>query len=356
MDQDACWNALAARDKSKDGAFFYGVMTTGVYCRPSCGSRMPLRRNVRFYASTADAERDGLRPCLRCRPQALAKPSAMAQKVQQVCRYIEAHAGEDLKLATLSRRVHASAFHLQRSFKAIVGVTPKQYAEAYRLKSLKAKLRDGHSVTDAIYDAGYGSSSRVYERVDTRLGMTPKQYRQGGKGVDISYAVSQTPLGTLMMAATDRGLCSVQIGEREADMVERLGKEYPGAVISRMQPRRSDQFARWMKALAGHLEGVSQQLDIPLDIRGTAFQVQVWNYLQRIPYGEVRSYAEVAKAIGRPAAVRAVGSACANNRLALVIPCHRVIRGDGGLGGYRWGLDRKRALIERERAVRAGMR
>lgn len=356
MNEDLCWNAVATRDKSKDGVFFYGVTTTGVYCRPSCGSRRPLRKNTRFYASAADAERDGLRPCLRCRPQAAAEPSAITEKVQQLCRYIETHADEDMNLAALSRRVQASPFHLQRSFKAIVGVTPKQYAEACRLKGLRSKLRDGRSVTDAIYDAGFGSSSRVYERVDTRLGMTPKQYRQGGKGVEISYAVSESPLGTLMMAATDRGLCSVQIGAREAEMLERLGKEFPGAVISRMQPQRSGQFRRWMRSLAEHLEGMNQRLDIPLDIKGTAFQVKVWNYLQRIPYGEVRSYSEVARAIGRPAAVRAVGSACASNRLALVIPCHRVIRGDGGLGGYRWGLERKRALIDRERAVRAGTR
>mgnify|MGYP001559291388 CR=1 FL=1 len=356
MNDELCWVAVAARDKSQDDRFFYGVITTGVYCRPSCGSRRPLRKNVRFYASTADAERDGLRACLRCRPKAPAARDAMAEKVQQVCRYIEGHADEDLTLAALSRRVRTSPFHLQRSFKAIVGVTPKQFAEASRLKTLRGTLRDGRSVTDAIYDAGFGSSSRVYGRVDTRLGMTPKQYRQGGKGVAISYAVSETTLGTLMMAATDRGLCSVQIGERAADLVAGLAKEFPGAAIARMRPQRGDQFARWMRSLAEHLEGVQQRIEIPLDIRGTAFQVMVWNYLQRIPYGEVRSYAEVARAIGRPAAVRAVGSACARNRLALVIPCHRVIRGDGALGGYRWGLERKRALIERERTVRAGTR
>jgi AraC family transcriptional regulator of adaptative response/methylated-DNA-[protein]-cysteine methyltransferase len=356
MNENLCWDAVAARDKSKDGKFFYGVTTTGIYCRPSCGSRRPLRRNVRFYASAADAERDGLRACLRCRPQAPVEHSAMGDTVGQVCRYIEAHPGDDLKLAVLSARFRVSPFHLQRSFKAIVGVTPKDFAEACRLKSLKGKLRDGRSVTDAIYDAGFGSSSRVYERADTRLGMTPKQYRQGGKGVEISYAISETQLGTLMMAATDRGLCSVQIGAGKAEMVDRLGKEYPGAVISPMRPRRSDQFARWMRSLTEHLEGNRQRLDIPLDIKGTAFQVRVWNYLQRIPYGEVRSYSEVARSIGRPAAVRAVGSACASNRLALVVPCHRVIRGDGGMGGYRWGLERKRALIEHERAVRAGTR
>lgn len=275
-------------------------------------------------------------------------------RIRQLCRYIETHAHEPLTLSALSRQAHLSPFHLQRSFKAAVGVTPRQYAEACRMKSLKESLRGGRTVTDAVYDAGFGSGSRVYERADTRLGMTPRQYRKGGAGVDISYAVSPTPLGTMMIGATDRGLCFLQFGDGEAELRGRLAREYPAARLSPMPQHRSGQFAEWMRALSQYLEGSSTSLDLPLDVRGTAFQMKVWSYLQRIPYGEVRSYAEVAKALGRPDAVRAVAGACAKNEVALVIPCHRVIRGDGGLAGYRWGLARKRALIERERSVRAG--
>jgi len=275
-------------------------------------------------------------------------------RMQELCRYIEAHAHEPLTLSALSRLAHLSRFHLQRSFKSVVGVTPKQYTEACRMKSLKQKLRGGRTVTEAVYDAGFGSGSRVYERADTRLGMTPRQYRRGGAGVEISYAASPTPLGTMMIGATDRGLCSLQFGESEAGLLARLAKEYPAAKLSPMPPERKSQFAEWIRALSQYLKGSTTALDLPLDVRGTAFQMKVWNYLQRIPYGEVQSYSEVAAGIGRPRAVRAVGSACARNEVALVIPCHRVIRGDGGLGGYRWGLHRKRALIERERAVRAG--
>ena len=273
-------------------------------------------------------------------------------RMQKLCRYIEAHAHEPLTLRALSRLAHVSPFHLQRSFKSVVGVTPKQYAEACRMRSLKEKLRGGGTVTEAVYDAGFGSGSRVYERVDTRLGMTPRQYRKGGAGVEISYASSPTPLGTMMIAATDRGLCSLQFGESEAELRARLVEEYPAARLSPMPPERKGQFAGWMRALSKYLAGSSTTLDLPLDVRGTAFQMKVWSYLQRIPYGEVQSYSEVAAGIGRPRAVRAVGSACARNEVALVIPCHRVIRGDGGLGGYRWGLHRKRTLIERERAMR----
>jgi AraC family transcriptional regulator of adaptative response/methylated-DNA-[protein]-cysteine methyltransferase len=275
--------------------------------------------------------------------------------MQELCRYIEAHAHEPLTLATLSRQAHLSPFHLQRSFKEAVGVTPKQYAEACRMRSLKQKLRGSGTVTEAVYDAGFGSGSRVYERVDTRLGMTPSQYRKGGAGVEISYASSPTQLGTMMIGATDRGLCSLQFGDSEARLLAQLAREYPAAKISPMPPQRKGQFADWIRALSQYLAGSTTALDLPLDVRGTAFQMKVWSYLQRIPYGEVQSYSEVAAGIGSPRAVRAVGSACARNEVALVIPCHRVIRGDGGLGGYRWGLHRKRALIERERAVRTGL-
>jgi len=356
MNEELRWQAVSARDRAKDGVFFYGVLTTGVYCRPSCGSRRPLRKNVRFYGRAEDAERDGLRPCRRCRPDALEATSPMLERVRRVCRHVEAHPHESLQLATLCRLFGGSPFHLQRSFKAIVGVTPKEYVEACRVGALKRGLREARSVTEAIYGAGYGSGSRVYERADTRLGMTPRQYRQGGAGVEISFASADTLLGLLLLGATDRGLCFVQFGPTEAALVERLREEFPRADVSAMAPGSRGELDRWMRMLNAHLAGKEQRLGIPLDARGTAFQLKVWDHLQKIPYGSVRSYAEVARAIGAPTAVRAVASACAANRVALLIPCHRVIRGDGALGGYRWGLERKRALIDREREASATSR
>jgi AraC family transcriptional regulator of adaptative response/methylated-DNA-[protein]-cysteine methyltransferase len=352
MNDEQRWTAVRNRDARCDGKFLYGVLTTGVFCRPSCPSRRPLRKNVRFYATAEGAQRDGLRPCLRCRPLATPGDDPHAARIHAVARYIEAHADETLPLSALAARARLSPFHFQRRFKAVVGVSPKQYLDACRMNRLKTGLRAGERVTGAIYDAGFGSASRVYERVDTRLGMTPRQYREGGAGVAISYAVAETPLGLTMMAATDRGLCFVQFGAGEADLLAQLEREYPGATLAPMDAAARAPFAQWMAALAAHLEGTRPRLDLPLDVRGTAFQMKVWSFLQRIPYGEVRSYAEVAKAIGAPKAVRAVGSACAANRIAVAIPCHRVIRGDGGLGGYRWGLARKRALIDAERSGR----
>jgi AraC family transcriptional regulator of adaptative response/methylated-DNA-[protein]-cysteine methyltransferase len=356
MNDEQRWAAVRNRDARCDGKFLYGVLTTGVFCRPSCPSRTPLRRNVRFYDTADGAVRDGLRPCLRCRPLAAEGDDPDAARIHAVARHIEAHADENLTLGEGAERTRLSPFHFQRKFKALVGVTPKQYLDACRMNRLKGALRAGEPVTGAIYGAGFGSSSRVYERVDTRLGMTPSQYRRGGAGVAISYAVAETPLGLTMMAATDRGLCFVQFGGSEAELAAQLEREYPGAMIAPMHAAARAPFEQWMAALAAHLEGTRPRLDLPLDVRGTAFQMKVWRFLQRIPYGEVRSYAEVAEGIGAPKAVRAVASACAANRIAVAIPCHRVIRGDGGLGGYRWGLARKRALIDAERSGRARAR
>lgn len=351
MDEQRCWAAVSARDASQDGRFWYGVLTTGVYCRPSCASRRPLRKNVRFFATPAQAEAAGLRPCKRCRPLDTSADRTGA-KMQALCRYIEAHAQEPLTLEALGKRAHLSPFHLQRQFKAAIGVTPKQYVEACRLRTLRKGLRAGDAVTRAIHDAGYGSASRVYERVSTRLGMTPRQYRAGGAGVEISHASASTPLGLLMIGATDRGLCFVQFGDSESELLSMLQAEYPGAELSPMGSERKTEFAAWMQALGAYLQVGGAAPELPLDLRGTAFQMKVWSYLQKIPAGEVRSYTEVAQAIGAPRAVRAVASACAANRVALLVPCHRVIRGDGALGGYKWGLERKRTLIDRERAAR----
>lgn len=274
--------------------------------------------------------------------------------IRDLCRYIEDHADQPLTLERLARHAGLSPFHLQRRFKAVTGVTPRQYQEALRLRRFKEDLRDGTDVAGAIYDAGFGSASRLYERVGTRLGMTPSQYRTGGRDIDISWAVTPTPLGLMMMGATDRGLCFVQFDDSEAALQARLASEYPQARIEPMRESQRETFDGWMQALLRHLEGAERALDLPLDLRGTAFQMRVWSYLQKIPYGERRSYAEVAAAIEAPSAVRAVGTACGANRLALLIPCHRVIRGDGGLGGYKWGLERKRRLLAREHALAGG--
>ena len=350
--EDTCWNAVVNKDRTQDGRFFFGVHTTGVFCRPSCAARTPLRKNVQFYVTAAEATRDGLRACLRCRPLEETLGNLNIPKIRALCDYIREHADEVLTLEVLARRVGLSRFHLQRTFKAIVGVTPKQYVDSCRLGQLKGHLRLKRSVTDAIYEAGFGSSSRVYERVDTHLGMTPSEYRAGGKGVTISFASVNTPLGLLMIGATDRGLCFVQFGDAPKRLEDQLRTEYPTATLQEMGTPYPSQFELWMKALLAHIEGFKQTGDLPLDVRGTAFQLKVWRYLQSIPHGDVRSYAEVAQGIGQPTATRAVARACASNRVALLIPCHRVVRGDGALGGYKWGIERKRVLLDRERATR----
>lgn len=351
LDEDRCWQALQQHDATFDGRFYYGVVTTGIYCRPSCVARTPLRKNVRFYRDAEAAERDGLRACKRCQPQQAAATNEAA-RIAEVCRYIETHAEAQLPLAELAQRVHLSPFHFQRRFKAIVGLSPKAYAEACRLKNLRRELRTSASVSDAIYGVGYGSGSRVYEKIDTRLGMTPAEYRAGGQGVMISYAVGTTALGMILIAATDRGICFLQFGDDDASLLATLRTEYPAARIDAMPAAQDAPFRDWMQRLGEHLAGRRPQLDLPLHTRGTAFQLEVWKYLQTIPYGEVRSYAEVATAIGKPKAMRAVARACASNHVALLVPCHRVIRGDGALSGYRWGLERKRVLIDQERTHR----
>ncbi len=267
------------------------------------------------------------------------------ERLHKLCRYIEANGSEPLTLEHLGGQAHMSPDHLQRRFKDVIGVTPKQYADACRLRALKQDLRTGNSVTNAVFAAGFGSTSRVYERAASHLGMTPGQYRAGGRNLEISWANAATPVGHLLMAATDRGLCFVELGDELEAMRAHLTEEFPEATVSEMSGGGSEPFWQWMTALCDTLKASGNSPDLPVDIRGTAFQVQVWDYLRQIPRGELRTYKEVAEAIGRPKAVRAVASACGANRVALAIPCHRVIRGDGGLGGYRWGIERKRRLL-----------
>ena len=345
------WRAVVARDPRQDGAFWYGVATTGVFCRPSCASRRARRENVRFFDSTAAAVAAGFRPCKRCTP--LATRDAVAIRIEDVARYIDAHADEALPLAALAVRARLSPAHFQRRFKALLGVSPKAYQDGVRLARLKAGLRTGGAVLDAIVGAGFSSTSRVYGEAARNLGMTPSVYRAGGAGETIAYACRPTALGLLMMAATDRGVCFAQFGASEAVLGRELQAEFPKAALARSPLAESPELDAWIRAFEAHVAGQAPRPDVPLDLRGTAFQIRVWRFLLGIREGEVVSYSEVAAGIGAPAAVRAAASACAANRIAVLVPCHRVLRGDGGLGGYRWGIERKRALIDAERAGRA---
>ena len=346
---EAAWAAVLARDPQFDGRFVYAVASTGVYCRPICSSRRPLRRNVSFYGTPAAAEEAGYRACRRCQPRGDSVSSA-ARCIEEAQAYLDAHLDVTVTLERLARAVHMSPYHLQRTFKRHTGMSPKEYVNTRRAERLKARLKEGDTVSRATFEAGYTSSSRVYEQVDAQLGMTPATYRRGGEGMDIHFSVVPSPLGSLLVAVTERGICAVTLGDDDAALEDALRREYPRAVIQRAQDDLSD----WIGAIVDYLTGTAQQIRIPLDVQATAFQARVWKALQEIPYGSTRSYSEVAADIGAPTAVRAVARACASNRVALVVPCHRVVRGDGGLGGYRWGIERKRLLLEQERDTAAG--
>ena len=346
VDDEALWQAVLDRDTRFDGRLFFGVRSTGIYCRPSCPARRPRRNQVVFFRIPEAAERAGFRSCRRCRPRNASMTDPQVQMVREACLYIEEHAGELPTLEDLSAHTGVSAYHLQRVFKRVAGITPRQYAEAMRINQFKTKVRKGATVTGAMYDSGYGSSSRLYERAPARLGMTPADYRRGGKGVRIRYTIAGSPLGRLLVAGTEKGVCSVRLGDSDAALESNLLGEYPAADVSRDDQAMSE----WVGQLLSHLDGARPHLDLPLDVQATAFQWRVWEALREIPYGSTRSYSEVARAIGRPTATRAVARACATNPVALVIPCHRVVRRDSSLGGYRWGIERKRALLERERS------
>ena len=338
------WRAVMGRDARFDGRFVFAVRTTGIFCRPSCASRRPRRDHVVFFTNPLAAEQAGFRACRRCRPEQGAAPGRQRELVERVCRLIEANLEAPLTLARLGREVGASPHHLQRIFKRLVGVSPRQYADAQRLQRFKSRVRQS-DVTSALYEAGYGSSSRLYERAPSRLGMTPATYRRGGENTMIDYTMVSSPLGRLLVARTPRGLCAVSLADSDSSLVRGLRREFPRAELRRDR----NGLAGWVRAIVRHLEGRQPQLELPLDVRGTAFQLRVWEELRRIPYGETRTYGEVARAVGKPGAARAVGSACGRNPVPLVIPCHRVVRGGGALGGYGLGIARKRKLLEQER-------
>jgi AraC family transcriptional regulator, regulatory protein of adaptative response / methylated-DNA-[protein]-cysteine methyltransferase len=337
------WDAVAARDRGMDGVFFYAVTSTGVYCRPGCPSKRPRRENVIFFREREAAERAGFRPCKRCKPDSIGQGDPNAQVVEKVCRYIDTHPDEPATLEALSRALGISPFHLQRTFKTATGITPRAYADSRRLKSLKAGLREGHSVTRSLYDAGYGSSSRLYERASSQLGMTPARYRKQGSGLTIRYTIAKTPIGKMLLAATEEGICSIRFGDTNATLEQDLHIEFSKAELVRADRKLSGQ----VQALCGIIEGQCA-IALPLDIQATAFQRRVWQALQAIPRGTTKSYSRIAKDIGHPKAARAVARACATNPVAVAIPCHRVVREDGALGGYRWGIDRKEKLLALE--------
>lgn len=342
---DSRWQAVLTRDGASDGKFVFAVSSTGVYCRPSCPSRRPRRENVTFFVRPQEAERAGFRACLRCRPNAVVG-NPRQQLVKAICRYIEQHLDEPITLANLSAEFRQSAFHLQRTFKAVLGITPKQYADSCRMRGFRQKLKAGHSVTRAMHDAGYSSSSRLYSRTASELGMEPAKYRRGAIAAPIRYTFADSPLGRMLVAATEKGICSIQFADSDEELEQALRQEFPFAVR-----RRDDtDLANFAQKVIDKIRGSEPSEMLPLDIRATAFQRRVWTYLQSLGLGETNSYSQVAKAIRRPSAVRAVARACATNPVAIVIPCHRVVRSNGESGGYRWGMQRKEKLLQMEAA------
>jgi AraC family transcriptional regulator, regulatory protein of adaptative response / methylated-DNA-[protein]-cysteine methyltransferase len=352
MNEAVAWESVLQRDPSADDRFLYGVTTTGIYCRPSCPSRRPKRDNVSFFSSAEAAERAGFRACQRCSPNRESAPRDRA--IDRAREYIDRHihdlSDERITLEVLGEQSGMSPYHLQRKFKAQLGLTPAQYIRARKRERLKGELRRGETVSRATFGAGYGSSSGVYGGADANLGMTPATYRRGGAGAHIDYVIAKTSLGTLLVAATDRGVCAVTLGDDASSLEAALELEYPAATRTRLTAPSSS-LGVWVAEIVAAVDGERARPDVPIDVEASAFSWKVWRELQKIPFGETRSYGEIANAIGSPKAVRAVANACANNRVAVVVPCHRVVQLDGGPGGYRWGLERKKRLLEKERAT-----
>jgi AraC family transcriptional regulator, regulatory protein of adaptative response / methylated-DNA-[protein]-cysteine methyltransferase len=340
---DPRWACVVNHDAQADGSFFYSVKTTGVYCRPSCAARLARPENVAFHTSTADAERAGFRPCKRCRPDRPSRAEAHTATVADLCRFIET-SDQAPSLDALAQRAGFSSFHLHRIFKEVTGLTPKAYAAAHRAQFVRDQLDRSETVTQAIYDAGYNSNGRFYEESDQVLGMTPSEYRAGGSNTEIRFAIGQCSLGAILVARSARGVCAILLGDDPDDLARDLQNRFPQALII----GGDSEFEQWVAKVVGLVEAPGVGLDLPLDVRGTAFQQRVWQALREIPPGQTASYADIARRIGEPKAVRAVAQACGANALAVAIPCHRVVRSDGGLSGYRWGVERKRSLLERE--------
>lgn len=339
-----CWRATLARDIRADGAFVLAVRSTRIYCRPSCPARHPFRRNVIFFRTREEAERKGFRPCLRCRPNETAASTAL---VARAAKYLSEQDEGNLRLSELARELNSSSDVLRRAFRQVAGVTPRELAEAMRVKRFKALLRAGKNITEALYKTGFGSSSRVYERSDAQLGMTPATYQRGGKGMKLEYTIAKSPLGKVLVAATERGVSAVYLGDARDQLMAELREEYPRAEIS----AAGESTQVWVREIVRRIEGKPVQIELPLDLQATAFQRRVWKELQRIPLGKTRTYSQVARALGAPKAVRAVARACATNPVSIAIPCHRVIREDGHLAGYRWGISRKEHLLAAEKAT-----
>jgi AraC family transcriptional regulator, regulatory protein of adaptative response / methylated-DNA-[protein]-cysteine methyltransferase len=336
------WEAVLRRDRTSDGQFVFGVSSTGIYCRPSCPSRRPRRENVSFYMNAQDAQRAGLRACLRCKPDS---SSALPEFIELARTLLERDADVPLTLSALAAKCRVSPFHLQREFKRSFGVSPKEYRRAIRMKEFKGGVRKAASVTEAMFDAGFASSRSFYENAGDALGMTPSSYKRGAASEVLRWAIFATKLGRMVAIGSSRGLCSLEFVDDEAGAEEFLHKEYPRATLVRDQ----DAMATTIAAVRSLVESGLTMKNIPLDLRGTAFQLAVWNYLRNIPPGETRSYTEVARGIRQPTAVRAVARACATNRIAVVVPCHRVVRSGGEISGYKWGPERKKKLLASER-------
>jgi AraC family transcriptional regulator of adaptative response/methylated-DNA-[protein]-cysteine methyltransferase len=338
------WRATLSRDARADGTFVLAVRSTHIYCRPSCPARRPLRRNVVFFRTREEAEKQGFRPCRRCRPNEVAGPVALVERASRLL----AESGEDgVRFAPLAATLGTTSATLRRAFLQVTGLRPRELAEALRLARFKKLLRAGKGIADALYETGYGSSSRVYERSNAQLGMTPATYRKGGKDMKIGYAIAKSALGKVLVAATERGVSAVYLGEADGKLIDELRNEYPRAEIT----PAANSFERWVKEIVQRVEGQPPRMELPLDLQATAFQRRVWQELQHIPRGTTRTYSQVARALGNPKAVRAVARACASNPVSIVVPCHRVIREDGSLAGYRWGLSRKEQLLAQERAA-----
>jgi AraC family transcriptional regulator, regulatory protein of adaptative response / methylated-DNA-[protein]-cysteine methyltransferase len=348
---DPRWMSIVNRDASGDGKFYYSVKTTGVYCRPSCAARLARPENVQYHLTCEDAEKAGFRPCKRCKPDQPAATKQNARRIAKVCRLIE-QAEEMPSLDELAEHAGLSVYHFHRTFKAITGLTPKEYADANRSNRVRASLEKSDTVTEAIYDAGFNSSGRFYETSNAVLGMTPSTFRAGGANTDIFFAIGECSLGSILVAQSRKGVCSILLGDDPEFLARDLQDRFPKANLIGNEPGYEDLVAK----VVGLIEEPGIGFDLPLDIRGTAFQRRVWKALQQIPPGSTVAYSDIANKIGAPKAVRAVAQACSANKLAVAIPCHRVVRNDGSLSGYRWGVERKRALLERETVARPAVR